>query len=155
LIIIKYGEERFSPLHVALILALKRGPMKTSQLLKFMRSLGFHARSSFYAALSELERRGYISRERMPGATVSCTLTRKGAIAAAELPRILKDRIEPMLRYISLIAQVCEPMLDFKGMSIAEELEDLDDMLSYREFLVRELNIIERKLKRWKKIEIE
>jgi len=64
-------------IQLAILTNLKDKPMKSSEILRILKNLGLRARSSFYAALHELEEKGYISK-RMFNEDFYYYLTEKG-----------------------------------------------------------------------------
>lgn len=148
---IKIGDEKLSQPQITLLLKLKEGPSYTSELFNIMKYFGFSSRSSFYAALSELEEKGYVVRER---GTVK--LTRKGRELVNNLPKLIENRIHSLLHYIAFLMEKSGLIKEqFEFRSLVNEIDDAGELERYREFLISELEKVERKLNKWKKVEIE
>lgn len=135
-------------IQLAILTNLKDKPMKSSEILRILKNLGLRARSSFYAALHELEERGYVSK-RMFNEDFYYYLTERGKEFLSRLPALARETFLPALHLYSFI-------MDKLGLYIEEEIEEsYDELIKYKEFLLRELEKVENKLKKWKRINVE
>lgn len=148
---VRIGDERLSQPQITLLLKLKEGPADTGELLSMMKYFGFPSRSSFYATLSELEEKGYISRE---GGIVK--LTDRGLKLVNKLPKLIEKRINSLLDYVTFLMEksglIKEP---FEFKSLADEIDDVDELERYHVFLINELRKVEEKLKNWRRVKVE
>ena len=142
--------ERFSLLQASILVTLSRGPSRVSDLVSTLLKLGFRSRSSVYTALYELIDRGFVERFEEEGA-IYVKLTSSGRHVAQKLPSRLGETLGPLTSLISYI--VHEPREPW--VSIAEELEDPESLQAYREYLLKELDRVEKKLSRWKRIRVD
>lgn len=149
-LIIRIRDERFSPLQALLILSLRSGDRRLNELLKILKGRGLKSRSSFYTAVYELERRGIIVREGL-GRDFKVKLTEKGDLIARELPSKLREQLYPMLNVIYSLLAVLGGEL-----KLEEDVEEEPTtLIEYREFLSREMERVDREIKKWKKIRVE
>lgn len=135
-------KDRIGPVQIAIVSLLSKKPMSTSELFESLRRFGLRSRSSFYSALSDLERDGYIERF-----DDSYKITEKGAQLIDEIPHLIKNSMMPMFYFISNILSL------YKDLEVIPE--DPNTLLSYKKYLEEELKKVEEKLKKWKKIEIK
>lgn len=148
---IKIGDEKLSQPQITLLLKLKEGPASTSELLEIMKYFGFPSRSSFYAALSELEEKEYVVRERG-----IVKLTRRGHELVGKLPKLIEERIHSLLDYVTFLmvkSGLIKERLEFR--SLADEIDDVGELERYRNFLLDELNKIEKKMEKWRRVRVE
>lgn len=147
---IKVGEDKLNPHQIAILLKLKSGEKKTAKLLREMYEFGLESKSSFYTSLSELRDKGYIEFE-IDG---SVKLTDKGFEVIDKIPKLIQPKIKSIMKYISFIMEKSIREAE-KYMSIARELEDVEELEEYKKFLEGEMKIVEEKLKGWRKVSIE
>lgn len=150
MLIVEVKGERFSPAQTAILLTLGKSPMDSRQLLKEVMKFGIGSRSTFYSALGELERRGYVLRKEEEGVLVY-DLTESGRRIVSELPKSVSRAFSNILRYVSSLVKYIEPIT----VEEAREVEDVKFLKTYREHLERELSLVEKKLKRWKRVPID
>ncbi len=135
---------------LAILINLKEKPMKSNEILRILKNLGLKSRSSFYAALHDLEDKGYIYKKILEEDSYYYYLTNKGKEFLSKLPIFVKEIFLPALNLYSFI-------IDKLGLYIEEENyeESFDDLIKYREFLIKELEKVENKIKKWKRIRLE
>jgi len=147
---IKVGEDKLNPHQIAILLKIRSGERKTANLLRDMHEFGLESKSSFYTSLSELREKGYIEFE----ADGSVKLTEKGLEVLDKMPILIKPKIKSIMKYISFIME--KSLREYERyISIARELEDVEELEEYKKFLEEEMKIVEEKLKGWRKIPIE
>ncbi|MCD6155414.1 MAG: hypothetical protein NDF53_00135 [archaeon GB-1867-097] len=149
---IKIGEDRFSSPQIALLLKLREGENETRKLLRTMWRFGFRSRSSFYAALSELEEKGYIERDEYG----RVKLTGKGEELVEKIPEAISSKIQPLINYVSFImekAGIISRRIEYR--SIADEIEDAEELERYHRYLLEELKKVKERLKKWRRIKVE
>lgn len=134
-------KDRIGPVQIAIVSLLSKRPMNTSELFESLRRFGLKSRSSFYSALSDLEKDGYIERF-----DDSYKITEKGIQFIDEIPHLIKNSMMPMFYFISNV-------LSLYDLEVIPE--DPNSLLNYKRYLEEELKRVEEKLKKWKKIEIE
>jgi len=152
--IIRFKSERFSPLQTVLILSLSEKPMTMSEILAMFKSKGVKSRSSIYTAIYELEKRGIVRREISEEGDIIVKLTNKGLTIANEIPEILDEQLYPLIRIINTLLGCLRKRMG-EIYSIAEALEEPEELIEYKKFLHRELEKVEEKIKHWRKVPVE
>ncbi|MCX8169431.1 MAG: hypothetical protein N3E39_04450 [Candidatus Methanomethylicia archaeon] len=147
---VRIGKDKLNPHQIAILLKVKSGVNKTVNLLKDMYAFGFESKSSFYTSISELREKGYIEIDDYG----NIKLTEKGFEMVNRIPSLIQPRIESLVKYISFLLGETSSK-HFKRISIAREIEDVDELEEYKKFLEEELEIVNKKLKGWRKIKIE
>ncbi|MEB3779133.1 MAG: hypothetical protein GSR85_02725 [Desulfurococcales archaeon] len=142
--------ERFSPLQALILVRLRKGTTRLSNLVLTLRSLGVRSRSSVYTALYELVERGYVERFEDEG-VIYVRLTGRGEAIAGKLPLRLKELLGPM---VTLLLNLLYELTD-TGRSIVDEIDDPEVLEAYKEYLLDELKRVDEKLSRWRKIRVE
>lgn len=135
-------KERIGPVQIAIITLLSRKEYNVSDLFYTLRQLGLRSRSSFYSALYDLEKSGYI--EKLDD---SYKITEKGREILNEIPYFIKASVMPAL---SFMLRVAAPYF-----SLLEEFEDPEFLQNYKDFLETELKRVDGALKKWKKLKVE
>jgi len=143
---IKIGSEKFGLIQLSLLIALKDKPKNTSELLRIFKNLGLKTRSSFYAALNELVKTGYIERINEDG----YKLTEKGMEIVNKIPNYAFNFLPFLFLYSFILSKA-----GIEIVSESDEIEDIDELLAYKEYLLKELEVVNEKLKKWKKIKVE
>ena len=148
---VKIGGEKLNPHQIAILLKLRSGGEKASNLLREMYRFGFESKSSFYTSLTELKERGYIEVDEEGWVK----LTEKGVEAISKIPNLIEPKIKSIMKYISFIMESSKPREGERYISIAEEIEDVSELEEYKRFLEEELRRVEEKLKGWRRVEVE
>jgi DNA-binding PadR family transcriptional regulator len=148
---VKIGGERLNPHQIAILLKLRSGEEKASNLLREMYKFGFESKSSFYTSLTELKERGYIEVDEDGWVK----LTEKGVEALSKIPNLIEPKIKSIMKYISFIMESSKPRGEERYVSIVEEIEDVNELEEYKKFLEEELRKVKDKLKGWRRVEVE
>lgn len=148
--IVRVEGSRLSVLQALILLKLAKRPTRSSELLNELASRGLRSRSSFYTAVYELVERGLV--EKSGGRTPTLSLTPKGESLIKELREKAFAEIKPVLSLVNDLIRLtaAESVIA----SLADKLEDPDELESYREFLLRELEKVEKRMSSWRKIEV-
>ncbi len=149
--IISIEGERLSILQVAILLYLADSPRRASDLLEVFSRRGLKSRSSFYTAVYELMNRGYI--ERTHPRNLELRLTEKGRRILSILGSMIDREIRSLIGVVDILAE----KIGFdkpRFRSLADELEDPEDLEEYLEFLKLEMDKVKAKLKGWRKISV-
>ena len=150
--IIKIKNERLSPLQAYILMRLKRGPRKARELVEELARLGVRARSSVYTAIYELMDRGIVERA-TEGRELVLKLSARGLEIARELPGRVLESLRPLASIIAYLAGESSVTSDYE--SLADAIDDPEELEAYRRFLLEELRRVEEKISRWKRIEVE
>ena len=150
--IIKIKDERLSPLQAYILMRLRKGPRKARELVEELARLGVRARSSVYTAIYELMDRGIVERA-AEGRELVLKLSTRGLEIARELPGRVLEGLKPLASIIAYLAGESSIAVGYE--SLADAIDDPEELEAYKRFLLEELRKVEEKISRWKRIEVE